>query len=261
MQIQLTHIDTACVLLDLNGYKIVTDPVFDQAGGDYHNPPLWLRKTGSPALLPRDLGPVDLVLLSHDQHSDNLDTAGRAFLRTVPRVISTPNARQRLGQVNVSGIRAWESIALPNEKVPGLRVTATPCQHGSDAELSQLAGPVIGFILQWEGQTQGVLYLSGDTVLFEGLRDVARKYNVHTAILHLGDAGFTEPLGEAAHFTFTAREALEAARLLGARRVIPIHTDGWAHFREPAGSALPQLEALGDVLLKLPPGQPVNIQV
>jgi L-ascorbate metabolism protein UlaG (beta-lactamase superfamily) len=35
MELRITQIDTACMLLDINGFRIVTDPAFDQAGGEY----------------------------------------------------------------------------------------------------------------------------------------------------------------------------------------------------------------------------------
>ena len=90
MQVRVTHIDTACILLELNGYRILTDPVLDPAGSFYHfGWGTFSKKLKSPAMQPRDLGRIDLVLLSHDQHEDNLDHAGREFIKTVPRVLST----------------------------------------------------------------------------------------------------------------------------------------------------------------------------
>ncbi len=61
---------------------------------------------------PEALGPVDAVLLSHDQHPDNLDTLGRAYLATVTLVLSTAAARHRLGG-RVRALRTWEQAELP----------------------------------------------------------------------------------------------------------------------------------------------------
>jgi hypothetical protein len=38
-----------------------------------------------------------------------------------------------------------------------------------------LSGPVVGFALRWEGQRNGVLWISGDTVLYDGVREVADR--------------------------------------------------------------------------------------
>src|SRR4051812_46193021 len=117
MKVSFTQVDTACMVININGFVIVTDPAFDKDGTVYEGPRT-LYKTGSPKLQPQDIGPVDLVLLSHDQHKDNLDNSGREFLKTVKQVISTPGAGERLAQDNVTGLNEWESINIVTNKVP-----------------------------------------------------------------------------------------------------------------------------------------------
>jgi L-ascorbate metabolism protein UlaG (beta-lactamase superfamily) len=79
-------------------------------------------------LSPKQLGPIDAVLLSHDQHSDNLDNSGRAFLRQASRVLTTTIGAERLGG-SVEGLLPWQSVTLskPNSSI---KVTATPARHG-----------------------------------------------------------------------------------------------------------------------------------
>jgi L-ascorbate metabolism protein UlaG (beta-lactamase superfamily) len=74
------------------------------------------------------------------------------------------------------------------------------------------------------------LWISGDTVLFDGVREVAERLSVRTAILHLGGVQFlmTGPL----RYTMTAKDAVELCGLLRPRTAIPIHYEGWKHFRE-----------------------------
>src|SRR3989337_2406959 len=79
------------------GLRVLTDPTFDPPG-DY-DLGVVLHKLTGPALHPADLGPIDVVLLSHDQHPDNLDTAGREYLAGVPTVLSTPEAAGRIAGV------------------------------------------------------------------------------------------------------------------------------------------------------------------
>jgi hypothetical protein len=43
---------------------------------------------------------------------------------------------------------------------------------------------VIGFALGWEGQAQGALWITGDTVLYGGVRQVADRLQVDTVLLH-----------------------------------------------------------------------------
>ncbi|TDW96439.1 MBL fold metallo-hydrolase [Dinghuibacter silviterrae] len=258
MKVTFTQIDTACVRIDLGGFVILTDPAFDKAGGTYQSGSgRILHKTGSPALDPATIGRVDLVLLSHDQHKDNLDDAGRAFIRTVPLVISTPEAKERLGQDNVAGLTEWNSLTTGNVKV-----TATPARHGSTEALHQMAGHVIGFVIEWEGQVNGVLYISGDTVLFDGVLEVGRRFRVDTALLHVGRAGFPKEIGNE-HLTFTTEEAIQAARALKVNKVIPTHMQGWEHFQESAEFTHEHIAMsdLGPRLVWLTPGRPVAVEI
>ena len=79
--VTITHIGGPTALVEFAGWRILTDPTFDPAGGKYKFG--WgtgSTKTTGPAIDPADLGPIDAVLLTHDHHEDNLDAAGRAFL-------------------------------------------------------------------------------------------------------------------------------------------------------------------------------------
>ena len=89
---------------------------------------------------------------------------------------------------------------------------------------------MVGFALQWEDQEHGVLWISGDTVLYDGVRQVADRLRVGTALLHLGGVRF--PISGPVRYTMTARQAVELCRLVRPRTVIPIHYEGWKHFRE-----------------------------
>jgi L-ascorbate metabolism protein UlaG (beta-lactamase superfamily) len=233
MAVTFTHIDTACFLLDINGYRIVTDPVFDAPGRFYMFG--WgtaSRKRSTPALQPSQLGKVDAVLLSHDQHQDNLDVAGRAFLAQVPLVLSTVPAARRIK--GVTPLTEWQSYDIASHNI---RVTATPAQHTGLRLLNPIAGKVIGFVLEWPEQRNGVYYISGDTVFFDGIRQVAKRFPmIDAAMLHTGRAGFpylTGPLP----YTFTAKGAVTALSVLKPRRFIPVHCTGWWHFREAQGHA------------------------
>ncbi len=57
---------------------------------------------------------------------------------------------------------------------PTITVTATPCRHGPPGS-RPIVGEVIGFALSWEGQEHGAVWISGDTVLYDGVRRVADR--------------------------------------------------------------------------------------
>jgi L-ascorbate metabolism protein UlaG (beta-lactamase superfamily) len=58
---------------------------------------------------------------------------------------------------------------------------------------------------------------------------------VDTAVLHLGGVRFpaTGPL----RYTMTARDVVRLCRTLRARTVVPVHYEGWSHFREGRAAA------------------------
>src|SRR5215467_11246803 len=96
MPISITLIGGPTALIEIDGFRLLTDPTFD-APGAYQLPHVKLEKTTGPALRADAIGPVDAVLLSHDQHSDNLDNSGRELLHKVKRVLTTEAGAKRLG--------------------------------------------------------------------------------------------------------------------------------------------------------------------
>jgi L-ascorbate metabolism protein UlaG (beta-lactamase superfamily) len=139
-------------------------------------------------------------------------------------------------------------------------VTATPARHGPPLS-RPVAGRVVGFALRWAGQEDGVLWISGDTVLFGGVRDVADRFDVDTALLHLGGVRF--PVTGPLRYSMKAREAVELCRLLRPRTVIPVHYEGWSHFREGRDAIEAEFDrAPADVRARLrwlPLGAPVEL--
>lgn len=117
-------------------------------------------------------------------------------------------------------------------KAPGrqtLEVTATPCRHGPP-HAQTIIGDIVGFALRWAGQQHGALWITGDTVLYDGVRRVAGRVDVDVAIVHLGAVRF--PITGPLRYTLTAREAVELCELVRPRTVIPVHYEGWSHFSE-----------------------------
>ena len=187
----MTLIGGPTVLIEIAGLTLLTDPTFD-APGDYKLPHVTLTKTGAPALAMERIGRVDAVLLSHDQHADNLDHHGREFLPRAGRVLTTVVGAKRLGG-NAQGLAPWQSVELKTPDGRILRVTAAPARHGP-AGIEPFAGDVVGFILTIDGAAP--VYVTGDTVWFDGIAEVARKFKVghRVAVCRRGaDAGAVQP--------------------------------------------------------------------
>jgi L-ascorbate metabolism protein UlaG (beta-lactamase superfamily) len=228
-EVRLTHIGGPTVLIEAGGWCLLTDPTFDAPGRRYSfGWGAFSRKLAGPAVAAADVGPIDAVLLTHDHHADNLDAAGRALLPSAGAVITTVPGAERLGGA-ARGLAPWQATRLEAPGRPAIEVTATPCRHGP-AHVHFVIGDVVGFALRWEGQEHGALWISGDTVLHDGVREVGARLAVGTALLHVGGVRFsvTGPV----RYTMTARDAVELCRLIRPRTAIPIHYEGWKHFAQ-----------------------------
>jgi L-ascorbate metabolism protein UlaG (beta-lactamase superfamily) len=227
--LRVTHVGGPTVLIEVGGWRILTDPTFDPPGRRYGFG--WgtsSRKLAGPAVDADAVGPIDAVLLTHDHHGDNLDDAGRAMLPSAGTVLTTVSGAARLGY-NARGLTPWSSTRLERTGRPTIEVTATPCRHGPPLS-GPIVGDVVGFALRWEGQRHGALWISGDTVLYGGVREVADRLRVGVALLHLGGVRF--PVTGPVRYTMAARDAVELCRLIRPHTAIPVHYEGWKHFRQ-----------------------------
>ncbi|MEU2549993.1 MBL fold metallo-hydrolase [Streptomyces roseolus] len=226
-------------LIEYGGLRFLTDPTFD-APGTY---PSGLAKTAPAAAAPADLGRIDVVLLSHDEHDDNLDTSGRALLADVPLTLTTPSGAGRLGGT-ARPLKDWESIELDRPGGGTVTVTGVPALHGpgARADLEPVVGEVVGFVLTGDGLP--TLYVSGDNAQLPLVRDIADRFGpVNTAVLFAG--AVRTPVLDRALLTLDSTQAAEAARILGARRIVPVHFDGWAHFTEGRDELVTAFAAAG----------------
>jgi L-ascorbate metabolism protein UlaG (beta-lactamase superfamily) len=259
--VRLTHVGGPTVLVEAEGWRLLVDPTFDPPGRRYSFG--WgtsSRKVTGPAVDPAAVLPIDAVLLSHDHHADNLDDAGRALLPSAGVVVTTKPGARRLGG-GTRGLDPWEVTRLEAPGKPAIEVTATPCRHGPPLS-RPLAGHVIGFALRWEGQEHGVLWITGDTVLYDGVREVADRLEVDVALVHLGGVRF--PITGPARYSMTARDAVELIGLVRPRTAIPIHYDGWKHFQEAREEIEREFASapaeVRERIRWLPRGEPVELE-
>jgi L-ascorbate metabolism protein UlaG (beta-lactamase superfamily) len=235
-------------VVDIGGLRIVMDPTFDPPGRH-----AYLTKTAGPAIEAAALGSVDVVLVSHDDHPDNLDDAGRALALSAPRVLTNPGAAQRLGP-RAHGLPPWQAIELGS-----LRVQAVPAVHGPKDGARNEGGhvncEVTGFLLS--GQGLPTVYLSGDNASMEAVKAIADTVGtVDVAVLFIGAARV--PSKERGRpLTLTSERAAAAAEVLGAGVVLAAHLDSWAHFSEGMSDVVTAFDeaGIGDVLDRTPHGQ------
>ena len=217
------------VVIDVTGRRIVVDPTFDGPGQHGH-----LTKTAGPAIPPSALGRVDAVLISHDEHPDNLDVEGRRFALSSPLVLTHPGAAQRLGPP-AKGLDTWECIRLEaGDDAETVTLRAVPAIHGpTDGDRDEgghVTCEVAGFVIT--GSAVPTTYISGDNASIRAVAEIAERCGpIDVAVLFVGAARV--PLRQGGRpLTLTSARAAAAAEVLGAKWVVPAHTDGWVHVTE-----------------------------
>ncbi|MFD7154938.1 MBL fold metallo-hydrolase [Kribbella sp. NPDC059898] len=222
---KITHIGGPTAVLNLGGITFLTDPAFDEPR-DYQLPGRVMTKLTGPAIPAAELGPIDVVLLSHDEHKDNLDDSGRALLSSVPTVLSTPGAALRID--GVRGLENWETVELPRPDGGVVTVTGVPALHGPEGA-EAVVGFVTGFVMRGEGLP--TVYVSGDNASLGHVKEIADRFApIDVAVLFAGAA--RTGLLDGANLTLTSTDSVEAARILGDAVIVPVHTEGWTHFSE-----------------------------
>lgn len=217
--VTLTLVGGPTAVIEYAGLRFLTDPTFDPPRS--YEGVISLHKLTGPAVDADDVGPVDVVLLSHDQHPDNLDAAGRAFLPRADIVLSTPAAQERID--GVTGLAPWQT-----HRVGSVEITAVPALHGPEGA-ETLSGPVTGFVLS--APAQPVVYVSGDNASVDVVVEIAERVGrIDVAVLFTGAANVGR-FGDV-DLTLNARTAVHAARALGDAVIVPVHAEGWHHFSE-----------------------------
>jgi L-ascorbate metabolism protein UlaG (beta-lactamase superfamily) len=245
----VTYVGGPTALVEYAGLRILLDPTFD---GPQYYPDDELTKTAGPGLPASAVEPVDVVLLSHHGHADNFDRAGRELALRTPLVLSLPEAAAELGPPVVA-LEPWQTHELGE-----VTVTALPGRHGPRALASRI-GPVTGFLVTAPGHP--TLYVSGDNSSLGLVREHAERVGpVDVAILFAG-AARVAPLPFA--LTLTAERAAHAAELLGARAVVGLHVEDWAHFSESRADLEKAFTdaGLAQLLVDTPRGERVAIEL
>jgi L-ascorbate metabolism protein UlaG (beta-lactamase superfamily) len=190
------------------------------------------RRLTNPAVEIEDLPPLDLVVLSH-LHGDHFDRVAEEKLDKTLPIITTSHAARYLegkGFRPLEGLGTWESLTVRKGEAR-LRVTAMPGTHAPGL-LRKVLPPVMGSMLEFgdvEGATRLRLYISGDTLVHDRLREIPEHYpEIDLALLHLGG---TRVLGILV--TMDAEQGVQALRIVDPRTAVPIHYNDYGVFKSP----------------------------
>ncbi len=198
---RVTYVGHATVLAELDGARLLTDPVLRSRVGP-------LRRHGAPPA-PDATEDLDAVLISH-LHHDHADLPSlRRIGRDVP-VLAAPGSREFLERRGFSAVA--ELAPGESGQVGGVTVTAVEARHPSESRFERKS-EAIGFLLAGRHQR---IYFAGDTDLFDGMAKLGPGLDL--ALLPIW--GWGPSLGPG---HLDPERAARAATLLSPRIVIPIH--------------------------------------
>ncbi|MFJ8357627.1 MBL fold metallo-hydrolase [Streptomyces sp. NPDC093984] len=254
--LRLTWMGHSSVLAEIDGHRVLFDPVWGQRCSpfDFAGP-----KRLHPVPLPlAALGPVDVVVISHD-HYDHLDLPTIKALAGTDTVFAIPlGVGAHLEHWGVSADRLRELDWHESTRVGGLTLTATPARHFCGRGLRN------GQHTLWASWSvagdEHRVYHSGDTGYFEGFKDIGAAHGPFDAtMIQIGaysdfwpDIHMTPEEGTRAHLDLQGGEPHGV--------LLPIH---WATFNlaphawaEPGEWTKAAADAVGQAVALPVPGQP-----
>lgn len=262
--VEIQFIGNATILVRYDELTLLTDPNFLHRGQYAHlGYGLVSRRLTEPAVDLVDLPRPDAVVLSH-LHGDHWDRRTNRHLdHTVP-VLTTRHAARRLrvlhGFGRTAGLRTWQGLTVRRGGAQ-VTVTALPGRHAGARALRALLPPVMGSMLEFGpvgGPVRMRLYVSGDTLVHDGLDEIARRFPAaDLAVLHLG--GTRLPGGFVV--TMDGAQGAELARRLDPRQILPVHYHDYTVFRSPLSAFLAEAEGvgLGDRIVHCGRGQSIRL--
>jgi L-ascorbate metabolism protein UlaG (beta-lactamase superfamily) len=242
----ITFLGHSSALISIGATRILTDPNLSRRIA------LFFRRRSRPPLKADDLPSIDLTLISHG-HYDHLDLP---TLRKLPQdgVIVVPPGLERVvkraGKRRLVTLSPWETHTEKN-----VIITAVPAKHFAGRPPFRLKTGYQGYII--EGSA--VIYFAGDTAWFEGFSDIGEKWDIDAALLPIG--AYQPPRFRENHMA--PEDAVQAARALKAKMLIPIHWGAFKLSLESLSEPIPRLQqaaeqaGIGEKVRVLKPGESI----
>ncbi|MFZ5891662.1 MAG: MBL fold metallo-hydrolase [Myxococcota bacterium] len=217
--LRATWLGHSTLLLEIDGQRVLTDPVWGERASPV---PMVGPKRFQPVPVNlADLPPLDAVLISHD-HYDHLDYPTiRALAKQPVPFVTSLGVGAHLEAWGVAPERITELDWWESTDVGGLRVSAAPSQHFSGRGMGDRNATLwSGLVIKGPRHT---CFFSGDTGLTSEYTDIAARLGPFDLVML--EVGAFHPAWGDIHLG--PENALEACRLLGAKRFLPIH---WGTF-------------------------------
>lgn len=218
MKLQL--IRNAALWLEYGGTSFLIDPMLGEKGAyppiintenDLRNPLI-----GLPGEVGQWLKP-DAVIVTH-LHNDHWDEAAVSLLDKEIPIICQPEDE---GRITAQGFLKMIPAGV-EENFGHTLLVRTGGRHGT-GEIGSMMGPVSGFVLKAPGEP--VLYIAGDTIWCEEVREALEQHNPEVVVVNAGGARFVsgDPI------IMTGRDVAEVCRHTPEAQVIAVHMEAINH--------------------------------
>ncbi|RJE25256.1 hypothetical protein PHISCL_02406 [Aspergillus sclerotialis] len=226
----ITHIGTATAIFEIDGVNLLTDPFFSPAGTSWDmGGGNVLQNVETPALGLENLPPIDAILLSHEDHPDNLDELGRRLLDGRHVFTTIDGAKNLAPRPAVRGLKPWETISVLLSGKQ-FEITATPCQHLPGGECTGFIMTTKDFGVSNDGKPNAI-YFTGDTVYIDELAKIPEKFHIVAAVMNLGAAFASLPDGPF-QITMDGKQGARLFQIINADYLVPMHYESWGHFTQ-----------------------------
>jgi L-ascorbate metabolism protein UlaG (beta-lactamase superfamily) len=208
-RLSLDFIGHSAVVIDLDGVRLLTDPVTRARVGP-------LRRV-EPVPARDRLRGVDAVLISH-LHWDHLDVPSLRDLGRDTPVFVPAGAGPWMGSAGFTHVR--EMAVGESADVGAVVVRAVPAVHSGYRPPLGPTAPPLGFVVRGSRS----VYFAGDTDLFDGMGQLGEPIDL--ALIPVWGWGPT--LGRGLHLD--PLRAAQSLRLIRPRAAVPIHWGTyWPH--------------------------------
>ena len=222
--VKFSYYGHSAFLLDDGKYKVLVDPFI----------------TGNPkATVKAENVKCDFVLVSH-AHGDHLGNAPEIAYNNGAAIVTTPEViseAESIGRLTCHPMNLGGSLDLPFG-----RVRMTPALHSAGVP----GGIACGFVVNIGGLN---IYYAGDTALFSDMQLIGQRDKIDYAVLPIGD-----------NYIMGIEDAAQAAKLLGAKKIIPVHYNTWPVIEQDAQEfkVLAEKETQAEVLI-VEPGETLEL--
>ncbi|MGM0854059.1 MAG: MBL fold metallo-hydrolase [Bacillota bacterium] len=238
-------IRNATIVIEYAGKKFLIDPMLADKGAYPPFPNSPRQDQNNPLVsLPtsiEDIINVDAVIVTH-LHYDHWDEAAKEALPKDIKIFS--QNEEDATQIQSAGFQNVE-VLLEDTVFEGIQLIKTLGEHGR-GEMVKLAGLVCGIV--FKHQKEKTLYVAGDTVWYEAVKEVIHTHKPEIIVVNAGDNQFFE----GGSLVMGKDDVYEVYKVAPNSKTIAVHMEAvnhWGLSREELKGFINEKEITSNVLV------------